>query len=76
MLRLFAVYIWIYLPGRFQKKVSSFFSFVFQAQFSKLFIVPYCLFFGLDSNYLNQFEPDSETSTYESYSDFFKINYK
>lgn len=41
-----------------------------------MLIVPYCLFFGLDSTYLNQFEPDSEAFAYESYSDFFKRKFK
>ena len=76
MLKLFANLFWIYTPGIFQKQISKAFSCVFEMKFSRFFILPYCLFFGLTTDYIDQFEPESSDKTYYSYSDFFKRKYK
>lgn len=76
MLKFFANIFWIYTPGLFQKKFSQFFSWLFFQKISKYFILPYCLFFGLDADYLEQFESESGKSEYSSYADFFKRKYK
>jgi len=75
MLKIFANFLWIRLPGVLQKQISNFFSKVFSLRFSRFFILPYCLVFGLSSDYLDQFESESGES-YKSYSDFFKRRYK
>lgn len=43
---------------------------------SRLIIYPYCLFFGLNADYLNQFESESGETSYFSYADFFKRKFK
>lgn len=43
---------------------------------SKFFILPYCFVYGLQADYLDQFEPESGDGSYKSYSDFFKRKYK
>lgn len=76
MVKLFANWFWINLPGLLQKKISRRFSFVFDRPWSRFIIAPYCFILGLSSDYLEQFQPESESTTYESYSDFFKRKYK
>jgi phosphatidylserine decarboxylase len=76
MVKLFANLIWRYIPGILQKKVSNLFSKLFEMKLSRLFILPYCIFFGLNSDYLEQFESDSGDEAYLSYSDFFKRKYR
>lgn len=76
MLKLFANVFWRYTPGFFQKYFSMLFSGIFKHSFSRFFISPYCLFFGLSSEYLDLFESEKGTSSYFSYSDFFKRKYK
>lgn len=76
MLKFFANIFWIYTPGFFQKKFSQVFSWIFFQRISRFFILPYCLFFGLDADYLELFESESGAVEYSSYSDFFKRKYK
>lgn len=76
MLKLFANIFWLYTPGFFQKYFSMLFSGIFKHPFSRFFISPYCLFFGLSSEYLDLFESEKGLSSYFSYSDFFKRKYK
>ncbi len=76
MLKFFANTFWIYTPGIFQKVFSRFFSSFFRIRISRFFIIPYCIFFGLGSDYLDQFESESGESAYNSYSDFFKRRYR
>lgn len=76
MLKLFANLFWIYTPGFFQKQISKIFSGVFELKISRYFILPYCLVFGLSTDYLDQFESESGESSYYSYSDFFKRKFK
>jgi phosphatidylserine decarboxylase len=76
MIKFFANSLWFYLPGFLQKKFSYFFSRIFELKVSRFFILPYCLFFGLQGDYLEQFESDTGESNYSSYSDFFKRRYK
>lgn len=76
MLKLFANLFWIYTPGVFQKQISRFFSKVFSFKFSRFFILPYCVLFGLSADYLDQFESESGEANYFSYSDFFRRKYK
>jgi phosphatidylserine decarboxylase len=76
VLKLFANAFWLYTPGYFQKKVSYLFSNLFKHKFTKAFIAPYCLFFGLENDYLEQFESETGKSSYYSYSDFFNRRYR
>lgn len=76
MLKVFANFFWIRLPGLLQKQISKVFSKIFSLKSSRFFILPYCLIFGLSTDYLDQFESESGESSYGSYSDFFKRKYK
>jgi len=73
---MFANSFWFYLPGVVQKKISRIFAYFFELKLSRIMILPYCLFFDISSEYLEQFEPDSGKSYYRSYSDFFQRRYK
>jgi phosphatidylserine decarboxylase len=76
MLNLFSRLFWVKLPDRLQVYLSELFSKVFRLKFTALFIIPYCLIFSLDTDYTNQFEPESGDSRYSSFNDFFKRRYK
>ncbi len=76
MLKIFANILWIHTPNFLQKKFSNLFSRIFSMGISRYFIVPYCLFFNLTADYLDQFESESSGSNYTSYSEFFKRKYK
>jgi phosphatidylserine decarboxylase len=76
MLKWFANYFWLYAPGDFQKKVSTVFATFFKFRFSRYFIFPYGMMFGLSSEYLAQFKSYSENAKYSSFSDFFERRYK
>jgi phosphatidylserine decarboxylase len=76
MLKLFANFLWFHFPGVWQKRISFLFSRVFEWRLSRLLIVPTVLMFGMDADYQDQFESESGSSTYSSYSDFFKRKYK
>jgi phosphatidylserine decarboxylase len=76
MVKLFANLFWLHLPGSFQKYISLCFSCLFEIKISRFFIVPYCAFFGLDADYLDQFIPDHTRGKYRSYSDFFQRKLK
>lgn len=76
MTKFFANFFWIHLPSKLQGLVSYFYSKIFHTRISKLIIIPYCLFFGINSDYLDQFQTERETSEYTSYSDFFRRKYK
>ena len=39
-------------------------------------IVPYCMLFSLDADYLNDFEPENGEAVYTSYDDFFKRKFR
>lgn len=58
-----------------QKRISGIFSGLFSLRLSRLIIIPYCAYFGLDADYLDQFEPEAGQD-YGSYSDFFRRRYK
>lgn len=75
-MRYFANLFWIHTSGPFQKNISRIFSSIFSLKLSRLFILPYCLFFALDSEYLDQFESESGESTYFSYGDFFRRKFR
>jgi phosphatidylserine decarboxylase len=76
MLKIFANLFWIYTPGIFQKQISRLFSTIFETKISRFFILPYCLAFGLTTDYLDQFESETGDMNYFSYSDFFKRKFK
>jgi phosphatidylserine decarboxylase len=76
MFKLFANFLWFHLPGAWQKRFSFLFSRIFDWKLSRLLIIPSCLMFGMDSDYLDQFEAESGKPSYVSYSDFFKRKYK
>ena len=76
MIKLFANFFWIFTPTWFQKTVSRYFSLFFKTELSRLIILPYCLFYGIDEDYLSRFVSDSGDTTYKSYDDFFNRKYK
>lgn len=76
MLKFFANCFWTYLPHFTQKKLSRAFSYFFELKISRLIILPYCLFFDISTEYLDQFESESGKPYYSSYSDFFQRKYK
>ena len=76
MIKVFANHFWVFLPNTLQLKISKVFSLFFELKISRLLIRPYCSFFGLNSEYLGQFESESGNATYGSYSDFFRRRYK
>lgn len=75
LLKLFANLYWNRLSPKMQKRISGIFSGIFSLKASRLIIIPYCAYFGLDADYLDQFEPESGKD-YGSYSDFFRRRYK
>lgn len=76
MLKLFANIIWIRTPNLLQKLISRFFSYFFEIKISRFMILPYCVVFGLSTDYLDQFESETGETSYKSYSDFFRRKYK
>ena len=76
MLKLFANFFWTYLPGPWQKNISYGFSRFLNLKISRLLITPSCFIFNMDTDYLNQFVPETGKNYYNSYSDFFRRKYK
>lgn len=76
MVKLFANLFWIHTPEIFQKNFSKLFSRFFELRVSRMIILPYLMFFGLNSDDLDQFESDNNESRYSSYSDFFNRKLK
>jgi phosphatidylserine decarboxylase len=76
MVKFFANHFWVFLPTPWQLRISQAFSEFFRWKLSRLIIIPYCMIFSLDTDYLDQFESETGDVKYNSYDDFFKRRYR
>lgn len=66
-----SIYIWGVMPGRTQRWISRVYADVYNKNWSKKLIKPYCKAHYNDPNYLEQFIPASGAESYKNFQDFF-----
>ncbi len=71
-----SVSLWGALPGKLQRRISSFYAKLYNKPFTKHFIAPYVRFYYADSCYLDKFQPPEGKNTFESFQDFFIRRFK
>ncbi|QSE96412.1 phosphatidylserine decarboxylase [Fulvivirga lutea] len=74
--RFLSLSVWGSLPSNIQRKVSKYYSQVYNKSFTKYIIKPYCRLNRLDEVYLNQFRSETGSVNYSSFQDFFTRVYK
>ena len=71
-----SVTFWGSLPGNWQRRLSAFYSGVYDKPFTKYIIGPYIRYYYKDPNYLEKFCPPDGKMNFESFQDFFIRRFK
>lgn len=71
-----AVTFWGSLPGNFQRRISAFYSKVYDKPFTKYIIAPYVRYYYKDPGYKDKFLPPEGKKDFGSFQDFFIRRFK
>ena len=66
-----SIYMWGIMPGRTQRWISRTYADLYNKDWSKKLIKPYCKAHYSDPNYIDQFSPASGADSYKNFQDFF-----
>jgi len=66
-----SIYMWGIMPGRTQRWISRTYADLYNKDWSKKLIKPYCKVHYSDPNYIDQFSPASGADSYKNFQDFF-----
>lgn len=69
--RFLSIHVWGSLPSWLQREISRVYANIYNKQFTRHLIKPYCKINKIEKTYLNKFRPASGAEDYQSFQDFF-----